>query len=131
MEGMRQLDEYRVQLEKLPPLSAALAVPRPLEPKLRDLAPEELDVFQAVLEAETDRARCSTSRQLIPICRRREAARPDRQGLRRRRVRPTAREFQRERRAFDGAVQLDAVAAAFVEQPAAAGDQSASTSASL
>ena len=28
-------------------------MPRPLEPKLRDLAPEELDVFQAVLEATT------------------------------------------------------------------------------
>ena len=53
MEGMRQLDEYRVHLDKLPPLSAALAVPRPLEPKLRDLAPDELDVFQAVLEAGT------------------------------------------------------------------------------
>ena len=53
MEGMRQLDEYRVHVDKLPPLSAALAVPRPLEPKLRDLAPEELDVFQAVLEAAT------------------------------------------------------------------------------
>ena len=53
MEGMRQLDEYRVQLEKLPPFTASLTVPRPLEPKLRDLAPEELDVFQAVLEVET------------------------------------------------------------------------------
>jgi hypothetical protein len=53
MEGMRQLDEYRMQLEKLPPLTATLAVPRPLEPKLRDLPPEELDVFQAVLEAGT------------------------------------------------------------------------------
>jgi hypothetical protein len=53
MDGMRQLDEYRVQLDKLPPLTAALSVPRPLEPKLRDLAPEELDVFQAVMEVET------------------------------------------------------------------------------
>jgi pSer/pThr/pTyr-binding forkhead associated (FHA) protein len=50
MDGMRQLDEYRVQIEKLPPMSAALGVPRPLEPKLRDLGPEELDVFQAALE---------------------------------------------------------------------------------
>jgi uncharacterized protein DUF4388/FHA domain-containing protein len=53
MEGMRQLDEYRVQLEKLPPLTATLSVPRPLGPKLRDLGPEELDVFQAVLESAT------------------------------------------------------------------------------
>jgi hypothetical protein len=50
---MRQLDEYRVQIEKLPPLSASVTVPRPLEPKLRDLSPEELDVFQAVMEVET------------------------------------------------------------------------------
>ena len=53
MDGMRQLDEYRVQLEKLPSLAAALTVPKPLEPKLRDLAPEELDVFQAALEVNT------------------------------------------------------------------------------
>jgi hypothetical protein len=53
MEGMRQLDEYRVHLDKLPPLTATLAVPRPLEPKLRDLQPDELDVFQSVLEAGT------------------------------------------------------------------------------
>jgi hypothetical protein len=53
MEGMRQLDEYRVQLEKLPPLTASVTVPKPLTPKLRELAPEELDVFQAVLEGDT------------------------------------------------------------------------------
>ena len=56
MEGMRQLDEYNMHAHKLPPLSAALAVPHPLEPKLRDLAPEELDVFQVALGAETLRA---------------------------------------------------------------------------
>jgi pSer/pThr/pTyr-binding forkhead associated (FHA) protein len=53
MEGMRQLDESRVQLEKLPSLSASLAVPRPLEPKLRELSPEELDVFQVAMEVST------------------------------------------------------------------------------
>ncbi len=53
MDGMRQLDEYRVQLDKLPSLSAALTVPKPLEAKLRDLSPEELDVFQAALEVNT------------------------------------------------------------------------------
>jgi hypothetical protein len=47
MEGMR------VQLEKLPPFTATVSVPRPLGPKLRDLAPEELDLFQAVLESTT------------------------------------------------------------------------------
>jgi len=53
MEGMRQLDEYHVQLEKLPPLTASVTVPKPLTPKLRELSPEELDVFQTVLEGDT------------------------------------------------------------------------------
>jgi pSer/pThr/pTyr-binding forkhead associated (FHA) protein len=56
MEGMRQLDEYRVLEAKLPPASSTLAIPHPLEPKLRDLTPEELDVFQVALGAETVRA---------------------------------------------------------------------------
>jgi len=55
MEGMRQLDEYRALSEKLPPLTAAVSIPRPLEPKLRDLAPEELDVFQVAMTADTIR----------------------------------------------------------------------------
>ncbi len=37
MEGMRQLDEHRMLSEKLPPLTARITIPRPLEPKLRDL----------------------------------------------------------------------------------------------
>jgi Domain of unknown function (DUF4388)/FHA domain len=53
MEGMRQLDEYHVQLEKLPPLTTPLSISRPLTAKLRDLSPDELDVFQAVLEGDT------------------------------------------------------------------------------
>jgi len=53
MEGMRQLDEYRALSEKLPPLTTAVSIPRPLEPKLRDLAPEELDVFQVAMTADT------------------------------------------------------------------------------
>jgi uncharacterized protein DUF4388/FHA domain-containing protein len=53
MEGMRQLDEYRVAVEKLPPLSATVVVQQPLEPKLRDLGPDELDVFQAAMTATT------------------------------------------------------------------------------
>src|SRR5258707_767286 len=55
MEGMRQLDEYRVVIEKLPPLTSRLTMPRPLEPKLRDLGPEELDVFQQSMTADTIR----------------------------------------------------------------------------
>jgi pSer/pThr/pTyr-binding forkhead associated (FHA) protein len=53
MEGMRQLDEHRMLSEKLPPLTASITIPRPLEPKLRDLGPEELDVFQTALSADT------------------------------------------------------------------------------
>jgi pSer/pThr/pTyr-binding forkhead associated (FHA) protein len=53
MEGMRQLDEFRVVIEKLPPLTTHLTIPRPLEPKLRDLSPEELDVFQQAMTADT------------------------------------------------------------------------------
>ncbi len=56
MEGMRQLDEYNVHAGKLPAQTATLAVPHPLEAKLRDLGPEELDVFQVALGAETVRA---------------------------------------------------------------------------
>jgi pSer/pThr/pTyr-binding forkhead associated (FHA) protein len=55
MEGMRQLDEYRVVVEKLPPLTSRVSIPRPLEPKLRDLGPEELDVFQQAMTADTIR----------------------------------------------------------------------------
>jgi len=53
MEGMRQLDEHRMLSEKLPPMTASITIPRPLEPKLRDLSPEELDVFQTALSADT------------------------------------------------------------------------------
>jgi hypothetical protein len=53
MEGMRQLDEYRVLVEKLPPLTVPVGVPRPLKPRLRELGPEELDVFQAASEVKT------------------------------------------------------------------------------
>src|SRR5262245_4948387 len=53
MEGMRQLDEIRHLQERapdVPPPPAHLAVPTPLANRLRDLKPEELDVFQAVLD---------------------------------------------------------------------------------
>ena len=55
MEGMRQLDEFRMVIEKLPPPTSRLTMPRPLEPKLRDLGPEELDVFQQAMTADTIR----------------------------------------------------------------------------
>jgi len=53
IEGMRQLDEYRVHAEKLPDLSVPIGLARPLKGKLRDLSPDELDVFQAALEVKT------------------------------------------------------------------------------
>jgi len=53
MEAMRQLDEYKVLAEKLPELNSPIGIARPLKSKLRDLTPEELDVFQAALEVKT------------------------------------------------------------------------------
>src|SRR6187549_1797463 len=53
IESMRQLDEYKVISEKLPDLSSPIGVARPLKAKLRELSPEELDVFQAALEVKT------------------------------------------------------------------------------
>jgi hypothetical protein len=50
MEGVRQLDEYNNMAGKLPAPHSALAVPTPLAGKLRELKPEELDVFQLVLD---------------------------------------------------------------------------------
>jgi hypothetical protein len=62
MEGMRQLDEFRELAPKLPPANAPLSVPRPLVAKLRDLKPEELDVFQTALGAGTAQALLDQSR---------------------------------------------------------------------
>jgi pSer/pThr/pTyr-binding forkhead associated (FHA) protein len=47
MEGMRILDE--VNRFELPPMNSALRIPAPLKVKLRELAPEQLDVFQAAI----------------------------------------------------------------------------------
>jgi hypothetical protein len=53
MEGLRQLDEFNVVLEKLPPRHARLTVPKPLAKALRDLSKEELDMFQLVINEGT------------------------------------------------------------------------------
>jgi hypothetical protein len=53
MEGIRQLDEWREQSSRLPRLEVKVELVVPLEPKLRDLKPEELDVLQAVLPGGT------------------------------------------------------------------------------
>src|SRR5262249_31299915 len=53
MEGFRQLDELRALKERLPALDARLTLSVPLEPPLRDLTPEELDLLQLVLNSPT------------------------------------------------------------------------------
>ena len=49
LEGMRQLDEIRLLEPKLPRRGARLAVAEPLPGSLRDLATEEIQLFQLVL----------------------------------------------------------------------------------
>lgn len=49
MEGLRQLDEYNRIRHELPPMSARLRVPSPLQPALRELKPEELDLLQTAM----------------------------------------------------------------------------------
>ena len=56
MEGMRQMDEIRQVTGEVPDLRSHLAVPTPLAGRLRDLQPEELDVFQSVLDHGTVQA---------------------------------------------------------------------------
>jgi len=53
MEGIRQLDEWREQSSRLPRLEVKVELVIPLEPKLRELTPDELDVVQAVLPGGT------------------------------------------------------------------------------
>jgi FOG: FHA domain len=63
MEGMRQLDEFKELSPKLPPLTAEVSVPTPLGPRLRDLAPDHLDVIQIALGGVTVQAILDQSRQ--------------------------------------------------------------------
>jgi hypothetical protein len=49
MEALRQLDEYRHIQPRLPPLDATLTLAVPMEPPLRELKSEELDVIQLIL----------------------------------------------------------------------------------
>jgi pSer/pThr/pTyr-binding forkhead associated (FHA) protein len=53
MEGLRQLDEFNVMRDKLPPPHARLVVPQPLTHPLRELSKEELDTFQLILNEGT------------------------------------------------------------------------------
>ncbi len=63
MEGMRQLDEFKELSPKLPPLKAEVSVPTPLGPRLRDLAPDHLDIIQIALGGATVQAILDQSRQ--------------------------------------------------------------------
>lgn len=49
MEGMRQLDEYQRIAPELPSRNQTIAMPLPLQPPLKDLKPEELEVWQLAL----------------------------------------------------------------------------------
>ena len=53
LEGIRHLDEFRQMEPKLPSLTAQLSVPMQLPGHLRDLATEELQIFQLVLRHGT------------------------------------------------------------------------------
>jgi pSer/pThr/pTyr-binding forkhead associated (FHA) protein len=53
MDGMRHLDEVRRLEPELPAPGSRLAVPTPLAGRLRDLPPEQLDIFQLVLDQGT------------------------------------------------------------------------------
>lgn len=46
MEGLRQIDELNVLQHKLPAPETRLVVPTPLAARVRDLSPDELDIFQ-------------------------------------------------------------------------------------
>lgn len=49
MEGIRQQDEFNAMRGRLPELNAPLRLKLPLEPKLRELKPEDLDLLQVVI----------------------------------------------------------------------------------
>jgi pSer/pThr/pTyr-binding forkhead associated (FHA) protein len=51
MEGIRQQDEFNALRGRLPALTSRLHLKLPLEPKLHDLNPAELDLLQTVLNS--------------------------------------------------------------------------------
>ena len=51
MEGIRQQDEFNALRGRLPALDTQLRLKLPLEPKLHDLSPTELDLLQTVLNS--------------------------------------------------------------------------------
>ena len=51
MEGFRQQDEFNALRGRLPALDLRLGLKMPLEPKLNELSPTELDLLQSVINA--------------------------------------------------------------------------------
>jgi pSer/pThr/pTyr-binding forkhead associated (FHA) protein len=51
MEGIRQQDEFNALRGRLPAFDSTFRLSSPLEPKLRELTPVQLDVLQAVLNS--------------------------------------------------------------------------------
>ena len=51
MEGIRQQDEFNALRGRLPALESSFRLNLPLEPKLRELNPVQLDVLQAILNS--------------------------------------------------------------------------------
>jgi hypothetical protein len=51
MEGIRQQDEFNALRGRLPALESSFRLNLPLEPKLRELSPVQLDVLQGVLNS--------------------------------------------------------------------------------
>lgn len=49
MDALRQLDELRRLQGSLPPMDETLTISVPMQPALRDLSPEDLDVLQLVI----------------------------------------------------------------------------------
>ncbi len=72
MEGMRLLDEFKRVEEDLPARNAQLAIPQPLTAQLTALKPEQLEIFQIVLnggglQAVLDRSKLSDADAAVAL----------------------------------------------------------------
>ena len=72
MEGMRLLDEFKRVEEDLPARNAQLAIPQPLTAQLSTLKPEQLEIFQIVLNggglpAVLDRSKLSDADAAVAL----------------------------------------------------------------
>ena len=72
MEGMRLLDEFKRVEEDLPPRNAQLSIPQPLTAPLSALKPEQLEIFQIVLNggglaAVLDRSKLSDADAAVAL----------------------------------------------------------------